>query len=150
MYDSLIFRETTTGNNLININSDAGSSIGITNCTFIDKNSGNIGFITKPNETTFAIFNSVFYGNSLLCNNSKFFNTGASAGVISTINACTHQYTYQIDDTDFTNFSSNNFIPASTSTNLVNKGDDNCAGSFDLTGKPRKVGTVDIGCYERQ
>lgn len=154
IYDSLIFRDTAAGLNLIY--TDTIYSIDIFNCTFIDKTtSGNIGSFWASNSANAKIYNTVFYGLSINCNGSNFYNTGASSGVISAIEASTDTNTYGITSADFTSFSSNNFLPASTSANLVNKGmnpiSDYTFSSVDLTGNPRIAGgIVDIGCYERQ
>lgn len=158
IYNSLIFRDIAAGLNLVDI--DRIYSIYFVNCTFIDKTSAaNIGTIRASNTTSVYIYNTIFYGTSIVCTDSNFYNTGASSAVKSTIEASTDTNTYGISDDDFTNFSSNNFSPASTSVNLVNTGVgsfkiddvDYTFSSFDLSGNRRIVGgTVDIGCYERQ
>lgn len=154
IYDSLIFRDTAAGLNLIY--TDTIYSIDVVNCTFIDKTtSGSIGSFWASNSANAKIYNTVFYGLSINCNGSNFYNTGASSGVISAIEASADTNTYGITSADFTSFSSNNFLPASTSANLVNKGmnpiSDYTFSSVDLAGHPRIAGgIVDIGCYERQ
>ncbi len=138
----------------------ANSSPILTNLTFYSNTAVATGGAIYFNSTN-NIYNSVFYNNTDN-NGPGTYNINTSGpGVTYSTHNCYHDgVIYPSPDTGHDILNETPFLSTSYGTssflypanNIVNKGLDSAPGltATDLAGKNRKVGTVDIGAYERQ